>query len=313
MRRDRLITAALIAAAAASALASTASASVLIARGGTHVKLKIAPNGEALVRYARHGQRKYVLAWGALNARPHPKCGTIQGAPCGPRQVSMKHRRIFSSGHSGRRIIHGPNRCRHYDGPQLGWRVQACKAPDGSYWALQSWVRIARNHGRIAHGVKELRLSHWHGPLENVLVRQTWQKAHGHYFQRLYGQITYMGQPVYGLRWTDIGVPLDGYGRVIYFDTLNSAYGSGWHRLDGFLSKPFQGEYCYNIGGPHVAGAGDAYRVTAMGAGVTPDILVGPFSAQPESEFNWDWYVQSYHEQLALSKGSPFCHPQVPR
>ena len=33
------------------------------------------------------------------------------------------------------------NQCRPYDGPPLAYVVAACKAPDGSYWALQRWQR----------------------------------------------------------------------------------------------------------------------------------------------------------------------------
>jgi hypothetical protein len=39
--------------------------------------------------------------------------------------------------------------CRPYDGPKLAWYVpgSGCKAPDGSYWALQSWQRMLPNLG----------------------------------------------------------------------------------------------------------------------------------------------------------------------
>ena len=311
MARGRLTLGLLLAFSALCIAVPSAPGSVLVARGAKDVKLKIAASGKALVQYTRQGKRNYLLAWGALNARAHPTCGKLHGPSCGPPQVQMKHRRIFPSGRAGRRVIHGPNRCRHYDGPALGWQVAACKAPDGSYWALQSWVRIARSHGAIGGATQELRLSHWRGPIENVLVKQTWQKAHGHYYQRLYGQVTYKGKPVYGLRWNGIGVPLDGYGRNMYFDTLNSGYGRGWHRLQGFLSKPIHGQYCYNLAGPHAAAVGDSYRVTAMGTGVTPDVLVGPFPAMPT--LDRQVYLQAYQEQLALSRGSKFCHPQPPR
>ena len=35
--------------------------------------------------------------------------------------------------------------CRQYDGPKLAWLVTACAAPDGSYWAVQSWRRTLPN------------------------------------------------------------------------------------------------------------------------------------------------------------------------
>ena len=37
--------------------------------------------------------------------------------------------------------------CKAYDGPALAWKVTACKASDGSYWALQKWQRMLPNYG----------------------------------------------------------------------------------------------------------------------------------------------------------------------
>ena len=56
------------------------------------------------------------------------------------------------------------NACRPYDGPELQWLVTACKAPDGSYWAVQAWQRMLPNYGLAPtpkQAVWELRLSHW--------------------------------------------------------------------------------------------------------------------------------------------------------
>ena len=56
--------------------------------------------------------------------------------------------------------------CGAYDGPALAWKVAACKAPDGSYWALQAWQRMLPNYGvapSAAQAAWELRLSHWTG------------------------------------------------------------------------------------------------------------------------------------------------------
>src|SRR5438128_1018959 len=56
------------------------------------------------------------------------------------------------------------NVCRPYTGPPLAWFVAACTAPDGSYWALQSWQRMLPDYGLApapAQAVWELRLSHW--------------------------------------------------------------------------------------------------------------------------------------------------------
>src|SRR5579872_55184 len=37
--------------------------------------------------------------------------------------------------------------CPKYTGPQLAWMVVACTAPDGSYWAIQSWQRLLPDYG----------------------------------------------------------------------------------------------------------------------------------------------------------------------
>ena len=44
------------------------------------------------------------------------------------------------------------------------------------------------------------------------------------------------GSPFYGFSWKPNGEPLDDYGRNIYVDTLDSAYGEGWYRENGFLT-----------------------------------------------------------------------------
>ena len=52
--------------------------------------------------------------------------------------------------------------CLPYDGPALAWEVAACKAPDGSYWALQAWQRGLPDLGVTATAAQsawELRLS----------------------------------------------------------------------------------------------------------------------------------------------------------
>ena len=116
-----------------------------------------------------------------------------------------------------------PTRCQAYDGPPLVWFVTACKARDGSYWAVQSWQRMLPNYGAAPSGQRgawELRLSHWRGELARLEIELDW--AYG-LFDHLFGRLTYRGQPVFGRRATRAGAPLDGLGRNIYLDTFNSA------------------------------------------------------------------------------------------
>ena len=75
------------------------------------------------------------------------------------------------------------------------------------------------------------------------------------------------------------GEPLDAYGRVVYVDTLDSAYGKGWRRENGFVARNPDGTFCYGFV-PHVTaegerrppGNGARYRVAVSGPGVTPDV-----------------------------------------
>ena len=121
--------------------------------------------------------------------------------------------------------------------PPITWLVTACRAPDGSYWAVQSWqrtlpVNTASPSPRAATRW-ELRLSHWSGPVPRLEVRFGWTYSR---FHQIFGRFTYRGLPVYGFSWKPTGEPLDDYGRNIYVDTLDSAYGKGWHRENGFLT-----------------------------------------------------------------------------
>jgi hypothetical protein len=119
-----------------------------------------------------------------------------------------------------------------HDGPELAWLVNACKAPNGTYWALQSWQTALPNLG-MAPWLRQqktwwLRLSHWTGPLAQLDVYTDW--IYGGRFQEAVGRYTYNGQGVRGFGTTRVGAPTDNYGRLLFLDTFNSAYGKGWLR-----------------------------------------------------------------------------------
>ena len=65
------------------------------------------------------------------------------------------------------RDLRSGNACRHYDGPILAGVVAACKAPDGSYWALQQWQPNLPHRGFPPYAAGqtdwELDVSHWTG------------------------------------------------------------------------------------------------------------------------------------------------------
>jgi hypothetical protein len=241
--------------------AASASASELIDRGASGVHLQVNAQGQALLTYSAHGSFHRVVAWGAINARtPNPK-------------VPQVHLRKDYSGRSWA----SAGSCRKYDGPALAWLVTACAAPDGSYWALQSWRRTLPNFGGAPSsrlGTRELRLSHWTGETAKLEAWTDW--VYGGRYHHLFGRLTYAGQPVYGFSATKVGSPLDDYGRNIYVDTFDSRYGKGWRRENAFLAHRPTGVFCYGFypftsRGP---GNGSKYRLNAVGPGVTPDVSI---------------------------------------
>lgn len=268
----------------AAVAATPAFGSEIIGRNVSRPTLSIDRHGRAHVTYRVRGVRQTLTASGAINAR----------APSTTRpQVRFKLR----YGAKGTGV------CRPYDGPPLAWLIKACKAPDGSYWALQTWVRLKQNYGGTG-GAKELHLSHWRGPLASLVISQNWAERR---YRHLFGRLTYRGRGVYGFTATPHGAPLDSYGRNVYVDTFDSAYGRGWHRENSFLTHhrgKTLGDFCYGFfpHGSHPAGKGTRYRATAVGPGVTPDVLwaaqdIGPFDAT----------VQAQQQALERSWGDPKC------
>ena len=228
--------------------------------------LAVNGQGEALLTYSAAGKLKHVLAWGAVNA-----IAPTRARP----QVALKL--DYSGGYGKYRRDYWTTfgaACGRYDGPSLGWNVTACRAPDGSYWALQAWQRALPNYG-VAPAAAQ---SAW--ALAVALDRRTgcaddqtdWSYRR---FDHLYGSITYLGQGVYGFRSTHAGVPLDTFGRNLYVDTFNSRYGSGWKRENS--SSPTGSVARSVTASTRTArtrrGRGRNIRATVIGPGVTPDVL----------------------------------------
>jgi hypothetical protein len=242
--------------------APPAFASEIIDRNAHAVRLGVDANGRALVTYTVKGRVMHVRAWGAVDARQPTK---------------SRPQIRFRKDYSGRYWTSFRNQCRPYDGPALAFRVAACTSPDGSYWALQAWRRTLPNFDgrpRSRLGAWELHLSHWSGAIAKLEVWTDW--VYGGRFHHLFGRLTYDGQPVYGFAATRVGSPLDGYGRNIYVDTLDSRYGKGWRRENAFLAHRPTGIFCYGFyrftsRGP---GNGAQYRLSAVGPGVTPDVSI---------------------------------------
>lgn len=254
-------------------LPGVAGASQLIARNTSNEQLAVAANGRALVTYHAQGRRQRVLAWGAVNALPPSR---------ERRQVEFRLDYSGGWGTLGRPVWKAlKNSCGPYRGPQLPYLVAACTARDGSHWALQRWQRSQANFAippwKPGHGAQELRLSHWRGPAAVLEAWTDW--SYSGRWHHLFGRLTYQGKPVHGFSTTPNGEPLDSYGRVLYLDTLDSAYGPGWRRENGFVSRNPDGSFCYGFvphrthaGEQRPPGHGRRYRLSVSGPGVTPDV-----------------------------------------
>ena len=265
----------------------TAMPSQLLDLNATRVRLAVFADGRASIRYSAGGKPKHVLASGAVNAV----------APSRERpQVS------FKLDYAGRVTL--PNVCRSYDGPRIPYLLLACKAPDGSYWALQRWLRAQPAHGvPPAKPRVELRLSHWNGPLPVLTVRQDW--AYSGLYDHLYGSLTYRGVPMHGFK-DDRFQGLQSHSVWLYVDTFGSRYGAGWRRESGFVSHSPRGVFCYSFlpHGRRPAGKGTAYRVSVAGPGVLPDtaatVSARMFTAAAEERAN---------EEQRHRFADPVCRP----
>jgi hypothetical protein len=256
-----------------------------------------------------------VLVWGAVDARvPNPSLPQVQF-------------RVDYSGGWGtyRRDVWKTfrNVCEPYSGPAIAMTVAACTAPDGSYWALQSWQRGLPDLGFTPwlplQSAWELRISHWTGPVAQLEVHSDW--VYNGRFQQLFGRMTYANSGVYGFKTTSTGVPLDNYGRNLYLDTFNSVYGGGWKRENGFVVHKPNGTFCYGFypfkvaAYPHPAGAvgtrgpgyGEQYRISVIGPGVTPDIVwegpgLHPFDPRNAADVQIEQEGNALLDQLAAGE-----------
>ena len=136
--------------------------------------------------------------------------------------------------------------------------------PQPSYWPVV---------GSVALLLMGMGAAFWF----NSVAAGPWMDHH------LFGRLTWLGQPVYGFTSTTKGSPTDSFGRNVYLDTFDSAYGPGWKRENSFLTHRGTGAFCYGLyphepypGYPAVgrrpAGKGQRYRATVVGPGVLPDV-----------------------------------------
>jgi len=240
--------------------------------------LKVNARGIALVEYTTAaGLRRHVLVWGAIDGVPHQT---------NPPAVQQKFRMDYSGGWKSRKnpdywqsLRDG---CGRYDGPALPFFVVGCKAPDGTYWALQAWQRNLPMRGFAPWTEKqrgvELHVSHWSGELPRLEVYRHW--TYGRSAQGIFGRLLYRGQPVYGTRTPSASVR-DEWARNVSIDTFDSDYGPGWKHDTSIATHPGNGGFCYSFvpqrppsgypkTTPNGRGLGEHHRVSAIGPGVTP-------------------------------------------
>jgi hypothetical protein len=120
--------------AAAFVLPAAAHASFIVARDATGIQLGVDAKGVAMVTFTEGGALKHVMARGAVDAL----------APsAGAKQVAFDIDWAGGWGWDHQQLWKTfANNCMRYDGPPLAYLVTACKAKDGSYWALQRWQRM---------------------------------------------------------------------------------------------------------------------------------------------------------------------------
>jgi hypothetical protein len=290
-----------------------AGAAEIVTRNAKQIKLSTDNQGRAMVSYNQRGRMWHVFYSGAINARP-PSQSVAQ----------VKFKVDYSGGRGEWR--HFKNTCRAYDGPMLAWFISACKAKDGSYWALQAWQRMLPNVGYVPwkheQKVWELHISHWTGELPELEVYQDW--VYGGKFHDIFGRATYKGQAIYGFKSTSSGVPLDTYGRLVFVDTFGSAYGPGWRRENSFVAHRGSGMFCYGFypyskygnyppqRTQRIAGNGMKYRLTLSGPGVTPDVMwtgngLPDYDATDAALFEHENLMTAKVREMAARYGDNLC------
>ena len=274
--KRRVLLAALLCVVAA--LPSSASASFILGdKDVSNLTLAVNAKGMALVQYTTTaGLRRHVLLWGAINAVANPTLGSQQQAFQVDYSGGWKSQKDSSFWQTFK------NACAPYDGPALPFFVTGCKAPDGSYWAVQAWQRNLPMRGfdawTDAQKSVEFHVSHWSGDLPVLQIYQHWTYDGAH--QGFFGRLMYQGQPVFGTHSPSATVS-DPFARNIYIDTYNSDYGPGWRHDTAINTHTGDGGFCYTFvpqappagypsSAPHGNGLGQQYRVSVMGPGVTP-------------------------------------------
>ena len=236
----RLLFAAVIAAAV---LAPSATASQLIDRNASGIRLKVSRDGKAMLSYPRgvydrhpragtgtfsHGRRD-------LNAR-HPgkarKQVQIQARPA-PRGCGHRSAESSASGTPAARMTaQDPQSTSSPPARRRTARTGLSRSGVG-----RSRTSASRpGGGNSAFGPSTSHIGPVRSPSSKGYTDWSWSGR----FHHIFGRLTYLGRPVHGYRTTKrYGARLDKYGRAVYLDTFGSRYGPGWRRENSFVThKP---------------------------------------------------------------------------
>ena len=173
---------------------------------------------------------RHVLLWGAINART-PDPNVPQVAFKADYSGGWGKYRDGSYWKTFKNACEPVRRAR-----RSSFGVTACTAPDGSYWAVQSWQRycrcaVSRRSGRSRErsaSTSRTGAGRWRSsPSRRTSpTAATWTG--------LFGQLTYGGAPVYGFKTPAYNKTADGYARYVYIDTLQL----GLRRRAGSATRP---------------------------------------------------------------------------
>ena len=246
----------------------------------SHVRLAVSEDGKrALVTYRAGGKTRHALVWGACNALP-------------PSQTVPQVR--FKIDWTGGWETYG-----HTVWRQLRQRLPAVRRPAArrARRRVQGARRLVLGGAALAAEPPAPRLPAVQGGPDRLGARRlaldgrarAARGARRLGLQRAGAQPLRPADSTAASRCTastpckGTGAPQDRYGRSLYIDTLDSAYGAGWKRETSIVFRNPTGVFCYSFWPTHdvslpgqparPAGYGSAYRIEVLGPGVTPNLV----------------------------------------